>query len=222
MTLTEALTALVVATLLGGLIGVQRQAVRKPAGLRTHALVALGACLFAVLSSKLNDTRIAAGIISGIGFLGAGAIVRNGPATSGLTTAASIWVTAAIGMTVGFDEPYSYPIALATTAIAFALLVASDRWPELVPIRRTLNVALTFDLDVLPMEQMFALVAARAGTIRRREAVTVVHEPGGRRVATVSIGLVMGAKDSVDRLFDAISRAGGIEKIAVTDETAEG
>jgi hypothetical protein len=108
--MVEMAVRLIVAGLLGALVGIQRQAVHKPAGLRTHALVALGACAFAEISHATGDDRIAAGVITGIGFLGAGAIVRAGMTAHGLTTAASIWSAAAIGLAAGSGVRMGYDV----------------------------------------------------------------------------------------------------------------
>jgi putative Mg2+ transporter-C (MgtC) family protein len=88
-------------------IGLEREYRRHPAGLRTMAMVSVGSCLFTLLGTvvagtNIDPTRIAAQVVTGIGFLGAGAILRQGVTVHGLTTAASIWVVAAIGMSVGF------------------------------------------------------------------------------------------------------------------------
>jgi putative Mg2+ transporter-C (MgtC) family protein len=88
-------------------IGLEREYRRHPAGLRTMAMVSVGSCLFTLLGTvvggnNVDPTRIAAQVVTGIGFLGAGAILRQGITVHGLTTAASIWVVAAIGMAVGF------------------------------------------------------------------------------------------------------------------------
>jgi putative Mg2+ transporter-C (MgtC) family protein len=104
---------LVIAAALGALIGAEREIHGHPAGIRTHMLVALGSGLFTVLSihgfgqgpgSPIDPTRIAAQIVSGIGFLGAGAILKDGIVIRGLTTAASLWATAAVGMAAGAGE----------------------------------------------------------------------------------------------------------------------
>lgn len=97
--------------LLGGLIGIEREIHRHEAGLRTHILVCIGSALIMLTSQYVFDiykgvapvdpSRIAAGVITGIGFLGAGAIIRYGMAVKGLTTAASLWVTSAVGLAVG-------------------------------------------------------------------------------------------------------------------------
>ncbi len=103
----EYVVRIVVAVILGGLIGFERELRDKPAGLRTIMLICLGACIFTIVSEVVggpdwNTTRIAAQIVTGIGFLGAGAIIRDHQAVFGLTTAATIWAVAAIGMTAGF------------------------------------------------------------------------------------------------------------------------
>jgi putative Mg2+ transporter-C (MgtC) family protein len=104
---------LIVAALLGLAIGFEREIHGHPAGLRTHMLVSLGSALFTVLSiegfgglsgAPVDPTRIAAQIVSGIGFLGAGAILKDGIVIRGLTTAASLWATAAVGMAAGAAE----------------------------------------------------------------------------------------------------------------------
>ena len=105
----EVLLRLFVAAALGGAIGVERELRERQAGLRTHLVVSVGAALFTLVSAygfgnfegRVDPTRIAAQIVSGIGFLGAGAIIRQGLSVRGLTTAASLWLVAAIGMAAG-------------------------------------------------------------------------------------------------------------------------
>lgn len=117
---------LILAIVLGGAIGFERELRDKPAGFRTIILMCVGACIFTIVSQviggpDLNNTRIAAQIVSGIGFLGAGAILRDRNSVFGLTTAATIWAVAAIGMAVGFGE---FALAvLGTIAILVALFV---------------------------------------------------------------------------------------------------
>ena len=118
------LIRLLMAVLLGSLVGYERERQGKPAGLRTHAMVALGAALFTVVSvygfgPTADTSRLAAMIVSGIGFLGAGAILHERGGVQGLTTAASLWVTAAIGIAVGVGMVL---MSLATAALVFAVL----------------------------------------------------------------------------------------------------
>jgi putative Mg2+ transporter-C (MgtC) family protein len=101
----EIAVRLFLAALFGSAVGYERRSADKPAGLRTLSLVALGSALFTIISAFGFDTadqsRVAAQIVTGVGFLGAGTILRSGVTISGLTTAATIWATAAIGMAVG-------------------------------------------------------------------------------------------------------------------------
>jgi putative Mg2+ transporter-C (MgtC) family protein len=101
----EIVGRLVVAGLLGGFIGLQRELRGYPAGIRTIALVAVGACLFTDVSRLFggDNGRVAAQIVTGIGFLGAGVILREGYTVRGITTAATIWSAAAIGMAIALD-----------------------------------------------------------------------------------------------------------------------
>jgi putative Mg2+ transporter-C (MgtC) family protein len=111
---------LLVAIVLGAAIGMEREYHKHPAGLRTMSAVALGSCMFTVmgeLEPHTDPTRIAAQVVSGIGFIGAGAVLRSGVSIHGLTTAATIWVVAAIGMAAGFGL-----LILATTATLLVLV----------------------------------------------------------------------------------------------------
>ena len=111
---------LLLAAALGAAIGAEREIRQKPAGLRTNILIAVGAALFSIVSLRIagGSDRIAAQIVTGVGFLGAGAIVRGRTNIHGLTTAATIWLNAAIGMAAGLGE-----VGLATAATALTLLV---------------------------------------------------------------------------------------------------
>jgi putative Mg2+ transporter-C (MgtC) family protein len=131
----EVLLRVVLAGVLGGAIGAERELREREAGLRTHMLVAVGAALFTIVSAyawgdfsfsqrggiTFDPTRIAAQIVTGIGFLGAGAIIRQGLSVRGLTTAASLWVVAAIGMASGAGY---YSAAVITTVVVLISL-----WP---------------------------------------------------------------------------------------------
>ena len=117
------LLKMALALVVGTFIGAEREYKNKSAGLRTLILICLGSTLFTMISSSLGAEgetgRIASNIVTGIGFLGAGAIMREGLTVSGLTTASSIWVTAALGMCVGAGEYY---LAIFGTVIVLAVL----------------------------------------------------------------------------------------------------
>jgi len=107
----------------GAVIGVERQLMHKPAGLRTNVLICLGAAVFTIISERMAGsqepiTRIAAQIVTGVGFLGAGAVIQDRGGIHGLTTAATIWLVASIGMACGARLYY-----LAITATVLAILV---------------------------------------------------------------------------------------------------
>jgi len=115
---------LLTAVVLGGIIGYERQAEKKPAGLRTTALVCVGATLFTILSIYAfspgsEPSRVAAGVVIGIGFIGAGTILRRSGSVVGLTTAATIWVVAAIGLSIGAGY---YLVGFFTAVMAFIIL----------------------------------------------------------------------------------------------------
>lgn len=114
------------AAILGGAVGVQRQAAAKPAGFRTHLLVATASAAFTAMGAHLGDTRIPSYVVVGIGFLGAGAIVRRGNTAQGLTTAASIWMAAAIGLNMGYSSSFGLYVALLITALTLIALGLSD------------------------------------------------------------------------------------------------
>ncbi len=116
----EILGRLLLAGLLGGLIGLERELRGYPAGIRTIALVALGSCLFTDISALLGgEDRIAAQIVTGIGFIGAGVIFREGDSVRGITTAATIWAAAAVGMAIGAEL---YIVGIVGAIAVFAIL----------------------------------------------------------------------------------------------------
>jgi putative Mg2+ transporter-C (MgtC) family protein len=135
LTWSEELWRVVVAAGLGGAVGLERELREREAGFRTHLLVSVGSCLFTLVSAygfneflvgggnvvRTDPTRIAAQIVTGVGFLGAGAIIRQGFSVRGLTTAATLWVVAAIGMASGAGY---FSAAVITTA-----LVLFSLWP---------------------------------------------------------------------------------------------
>jgi putative Mg2+ transporter-C (MgtC) family protein len=162
----EVLLRLAVMVVLCAAIGLERQARDEIAGLRTHVIVGLGAGLFTLVSaygftgSHFDPTRIAAQVVSGIGFLGGGAILRYGATVRGVTTAAALWISAAIGMAtaVGF-----YVGAVASTVIALVVLVALRRLKPVVR-RRLAGEAISLQVDLVPDASIRSLL----GELRRR------------------------------------------------------
>jgi len=114
--------SLVLAVIFGGIVGIEREMSHKPAGLRTHMIVSLGSCLFTIVSLdfSVDPARVAAGIVAGIGFIGAGTIWSEKDKVQGITTAASLWATAAIGLATGVG---AYLLAALVTLLVFLILI---------------------------------------------------------------------------------------------------
>jgi putative Mg2+ transporter-C (MgtC) family protein len=192
--LWEGLIRLCLAAVLAGAIGIERELREQEAGLRTHMLVCVGATMFMIvgvyawsdyqLSNDIgvvvDPSRVASYVVSGIGFLGAGAIIRHGINVRGLTTAASLWVVAAIGVAVGAGM---YGFAVATTALVLLAL-----WP-LAAVKRTLadkrtttkRLAVTLD----PHASIVSTLAAVEEGGYLIESVEVAEEDDARRLDVV-------------------------------------
>ena len=122
-----------IAFIIGAVIGLEREFRSKPAGFRTMIFICVGSCLYTILSKESNNVspdRIASNIVTGIGFIGAGVIFKEGISVNGLTTAALIWITAALGMAIGY---HNYPLAVVVSSmVVIALFV-------LEPVQRFIN-----------------------------------------------------------------------------------
>lgn len=144
----------------GLIVGAEREYKNKTAGLRTLMLVSVGSCTFTILSIKIgvaNPDRLAANIITGIGFLGAGAIFKDENKINGVTTACTIWVTAALGMCIG--SGHIYLGLLSTVIVLFVLwnLVALERWIDKAHKIQTYKITTTYEADTINrFEKIFA------------------------------------------------------------------
>jgi putative Mg2+ transporter-C (MgtC) family protein len=149
---------LLLAAVCSGLIGYERETAQKPAGLRTHTLVGVGAAVFSVASiigfEGPDQSRIAAQIVTGVGFLGAGAIFREGAIVSGLTTAAGLWVVASIGMAAGSG---SYWLAGIGTGVTIATLFGLRAIDSAIA-RRKAKVRSRVEVHVGDVNQLKALL----------------------------------------------------------------
>lgn len=175
MELTDYLIRVGGGTLLGAVLGLEREVTGKAAGLRTHAMVGLGAALFTVLSMEAfgvgDPARVAAQIVSGIGFLGAGAIFRAGPLVKGLTTAAGLWAAAAIGMAAGAGQMAMAAMATVIAALVLTVLRQFDtilsRVRAGVVVEVEVSPATSFlDIrnDLVTLDPRVELVDMRTGT----------------------------------------------------------
>lgn len=156
--LSQALVRLLLAAILGGLIGIERELKHKPAGLRTNMFICFGSAMFTLLSDRLattlggDHTRIAAQIIPGIGFLGAGSILHSKGGTTGLTTAATIFVVASIGMAAGGGLFLVSVFATLILIISLHLLgMVETKW-NLKPI------AMTYEIEALNADDVLGEV----------------------------------------------------------------
>jgi putative Mg2+ transporter-C (MgtC) family protein len=185
----ELVARLAVAAGLGAAVGVERELRDREAGIRTHLAVALGSGLFTIVSaygfeefsspgSPVDPTRIAAQIVTGIGFLGAGAIIRSGMSVRGLTTAASLWIVAAVGMAAGAGYYWAAVVGTALTVFALGPLrvVAYHTVERIRPDERRIVV------EVKPGASVGGLVA-QLGEVRSLE----VNDDPDRRVVTLNL-----------------------------------
>jgi putative Mg2+ transporter-C (MgtC) family protein len=213
----EVLLRLAVAAGLGGAVGLERELRERQAGLRTHLLVSVGSALFALVSAygyadlvgathaPYDPTRIAAQIVSGIGFLGAGAIVRQGLSVRGLTTAATLWLVAAIGLSAGAG--YYSGAVIATALVLFAL------WPlklgaEMMTARlRGDAPRLLVDLRG---DQGPALVLHALESLGARVASFEVEEEDGRHRVAFEVDVPRGVRPLVVARVSAIEQVVGV------------
>jgi putative Mg2+ transporter-C (MgtC) family protein len=155
--LTAIMLRLLWAALLGALIGVERSVRRRPAGLRTGICVSVGAAFFTILSSEIalrtgdtSTTRIASNIVQGIGFLGAGVILRERGSVTGLTTAATIFVVAALGMGAGAGLYWASGFACAVVLFALVVLIYVENWLNLKPRYMLFRISTEGAMDLVP------------------------------------------------------------------------
>jgi len=162
---------LLLASVLGGLVGLERELSRKPAGIRTNMLICLGAALFTIVSYEMagnvggDHTRIAAQIIPGIGFLGAGVVIRERGTIIGITSAATIFVVASIGMTVGAGF---YATGIFTMLLLLGSLVIIGNIEDRLGLHtRVMNFKITAPPDGDPLTQVHAIVEQSGLNARR-------------------------------------------------------
>ena len=214
----DVLIRLAVAAGLTGVIGLERELRDRAAGLRTHMLVGVGAALFTLVSAYgwgdfefsnrsgvvFDPTRIAAQIVTGIGFLGAGAIIRQGVAVRGLTTAASLWIVAAIGMAVGAGY---YSAALIATGIVLVGL-GPFRWLEGgTMLRRFRRAGRELEID-LTREHSIAAPLAVIDERRVRVSRVQFEDDRDRRMLRIELDLPLGPAE--ERLVEDLASLEGV------------
>jgi putative Mg2+ transporter-C (MgtC) family protein len=198
----ELILRLIIAAALVSLIGLERERLGWAAGLRTHMLVCVGSCLMMIVSAYgfsatlgdhvvLDPSRVAAQVVSGIGFLGAGSIILRNEAIKGLTTAASVWAVAGVGLAAGGGL---YTAAVAATVIILLILAGLKPWEERYQASRTaLELSLTAARGTVSVGFLETILGERTGRIRQ----LIVHsrEEDGSEDVTVIMTRVS-AKDT--------------------------
>jgi putative Mg2+ transporter-C (MgtC) family protein len=209
----ETILRLVVAAVLGGLVGLERERLEWAAGMRTHALVSLGSALFMVVSIFgfsdilnerhviLDPSRVAAQVASGIGFIGAGTIILRREVVKGLTTAASIWAVAAVGLAVGGGMFLAAGVA---TLLALALLVlAKPLKARLFPNRKEARRVRLVVGRGTPLAELREKIEASEVPLER-----IVVRPGSAAEETMRIGVGQGKPGGRSARHDGRSAAG--------------
>ena len=194
---------LVAAVVLGGLVGLERELRDKPAGFRTIILICVGACLFTMLSQSIggpdwNSTRIAAQIVTGVGFLGAGAIIRDRASIFGLTTASTIWAVAAIGMAIGFGE---ISLGVLGTLVILTALFVFDVVEQWIGQRRDIQ---EYKIVAPNTEDTFADIGHMFTGAKLRTRKRSCHEEDESLVFHV---VAMGAKANHEKLRMKLARS---------------
>ena len=215
LALWEGCLRLLIVVVLAGAVGLERELRDQEAGLRTHMLVGLGAALFIIVGNfswseldfgnqvgiVLDPSRVVAYVITGIGFLGAGTIIKHGNNIKGLTTAASLWVVAAIGVAVGAGD---YALGVVATAIVLLSL-----WPLRV-IANALGIRANrthrLELELEPGGSVAAVIAQLEAQGAQTTSATVTEEPDARRLELV----VLQSGPDLARLVDTAAAAPGV------------
>ena len=184
----EMILRVLVAAVLGAILGIEREAQNKTAGLRTHTLVAMGAALFAVAGASMSaegtdPTRVAAQVVTGIGFIGAGGMIRSGFTITGITTAATLWFAAAVGVAAGFGL-----YLVAATALAIALVAMLGFAPVRGYIRRGRVRPLEIEYHVGhgTLTPLFETLNALGAQVQQ---FSMVEDEGRRRLRCELVGV---------------------------------
>lgn len=213
---------LVMAGVLSGLIGLEREVKRHPAGFRTHLLVGVGSCMLMVLSLfgfndvissnaniRYDPSRLPSYVVSGIGFLGAGTILVHGITVRGLTTAASIWVVSGIGLVVGAGM---YFVAIFTTIIVILSLIFLNKWEHLI-LRTTKTETL-----YLVVKNREISATSIIGILEKRGISVVKMDVGdipdaNENIVKYSFVVNFPKTDTLPEVYDDLAKLTGIHKV---------
>lgn len=211
----EAGLRLVVSVILAGFIGYERQARHKSAGLRTHILVGIGSCLIMLLSYKTyydvqgvtnaDPARLAAQVVSGIGFLGAGSIMKDGPTVKGLTTAATLWVVAGVGLAIGAGY---YAGGIMTTALVLLTLTLLERMGKYIDKKQLITLNITAS-DAPDQANKVSNVLCKCG-IKIYDVKTVQQED----FAQITLDIRVSDSIDINEVIYSLSNIPGIVGVA--------
>ena len=212
---------------LSALIGLEREMRQKAAGLRTYTLVGVSACLFMLISKYgfdnvlaqdrvvLDPSRVAAQVVSGIGFIGGGVIFMRRDAVRGLTTAASVWLTAAIGMACGAGLPL---LAIATMVLHVIVMFVFPKIVDLLP--RQGRTTSTLRIAYVDGRGLLRAILVTATRLRFSiDRVDIEHEDGER--GRVVLGLQVKGKRPASHLIAALGDIDGIASVGLADDSEE-
>jgi len=217
--LTDFLIRIALAGVLGGLIGIERQLRAKEAGLRTHVLVGIGSAMFMIVSKygfadllalshvSFDPSRVAAQVVSGMGFLGAGTIIIQKQVVKGLTTAAGLWVTAAIGLVIGSGL---YEIGIYGAILTLIVLEVFRQISN-----RLIGHHHLIEIRLAPQSVPAVLIALQKMRIRPGHIKVNQREDGDDSKCELVMDVVLKPKQSVDKVYEGIMTVQGIKRIDI-------
>ena len=216
---------LLLSCILGGVIGYERQSRRKSAGLRTNMLVCLGSCLIMVLSQEMyqevegktnaDPARLAAQVVSGIGFLGAGAIMKEGLTVTGLTTAACLWVVSGVGLAIGAGY---YTGAIFTGLLMFVTLGSLSRLDDWVDHDRRLSLIIhTIDRpgQLMHISSCLDKIHFKVRGIKVKEGEDEAEEEGEKSLCIELDGFNRQGLKSAD-IIDLLMKIDGVKSVNIS------
>lgn len=212
---------LFLAAFLGAIIGVEREMKNRAAGFRTHIIVSVGACLIMLIgvdaigeisSDKARDVaRMAGQVVSGIGFLGAGTILQKKDGVSGLTTAATLWLSAAIGLAVGIGY---YEGAIIATVICLITLVSLKGFSDFINKRTTKSYILTFDTNNFEQDSFLDITKKDGVEVRKLDVVDEDMDD----ISVVEATLSFHKNYDIDEFFNELKSDFHLKSVSLSDK----
>lgn len=211
-----------IAIVLGGIVGLEREYQNQPAGLRTHIILVLGSTLVTIISIDLQNMhpeliggdmmRLVAGVITGIGFIGGGAILRFGPNVKGLTTAASMWTMAIVGIAIGAG--FYFPAAITTFVVLLVLLVLNiveDRWIQSL-------IVLNLSLQAKDKKGMLSKIKKIVGKYSTGNEQSAFHVEKNMKKNEVTVNITLRTRrpDVFEQLIADLGALDGVQIFEIT------